>query len=303
MSRQERRQFLMRELVQAEHFLSTTAGHPLMEPQFKNRVERIRAELAKLPVSGAAAQTVLFFTGPSVQGSRAIDAELVAESLGPFLEMVKIQYVATKHGSVGERGPLRDENEARLMLTGTPRGSFGLELSAPETDDLFPNELLSEVLVRITRLLEGASRSDEDFLLALDDIAERTLAKAPAFFDVLTKFGADLTMQTGDIRFALSQNDIARASQRVHASKSSEEDIKLAGVFRGAVLDRWRFDFRSEDGTVLSGRIDPGRSEEDVSAWLQLANEKCVALIRQVTRIAPSGATRNTHVLVDLQPA
>ncbi len=300
MSKREQRQFLQRELLQAEHFLKLSSGHPLMEPQFAQRANALRAELATLPEDGLEARTVLFFTGKPVSGSAGIDAQFVSSVLQPFLEMVKSQYAADKHGSVGERGPRKDEDEARLMLTGTPRGSFGLELSAPHSDDLFAEERLASVLVQLTRVIEAAGESDEGFLLNLDNIEERAFHRLPDFFKVLKDEEADLRMQTGDIELTMTQERVARAFERVSSSHTTDKEVEVHGVFRGATLDTWRFDFRTEEGEQISGRLSPDLDEDRVAEMFSLANKGTTAKLRQITTVLPGGAMRRRFVLLDL---
>src|SRR5436309_8396497 len=150
MSAFSQRSFVQSQMVEMDRLLDLAGGDPLMGPGLRQRKEELARELQTLPAAGKQPRTVLFFTGQPVVGTRGIDAEFAAKVLEPFLEMVKTQYAATKHGNVGARGPRRDEAEAKLLLTGLPRGSFGLELSQPEPQDLFTGEHLGDVLVRLT---------------------------------------------------------------------------------------------------------------------------------------------------------
>ena len=302
MNGREARRFFSRQLTETHRLHKMVEDHPLMGPLMAQREAEYVEELAKLPVAGAEARTVLFFTGKPVVGSSAIDAKFVAEALNPFLEIVKSQYAAEKHGPVGQRGPRKDEDEARLMLTGTPRGSFGLELSPPQTDDLFAEDTLSSVLIHVTRLMEAAGESDEGFLLNLDDISPRTFTHVPKFFKVLQDFGADLRMQTGDIEFQLTQDQIRQAYERVNSSKTVEETLTVPGSYRGALLDTWRFDFRREDSSLISGRIDGDLSEDDVAGWAALVNKPSVATILETTTITSGGALRRRYILKSLEP-
>src|SRR4051794_25700659 len=128
MSQRESRRFAARQILEVERLRTLASGHPIMEPLLRQREQELRGALSNQPTERPDARTVLFFSGKPVRGSAAIDAQFVAAVLNPFLEMVKSQYSTLKHGNVGERGPRRDDDEARLLLSGTPRGSFGLEL-------------------------------------------------------------------------------------------------------------------------------------------------------------------------------
>src|ERR1043165_7187883 len=121
MTPREKRRFLRRQIAESERLKELAGDHPLMGPLVAQRADEFKTELETLPAGGREARTVLFFTGDPVQGTKGIDAHFASTVLLPFLEMVKSEYAAEKHGQVGERGPRRDEDEARLLLTGLPR--------------------------------------------------------------------------------------------------------------------------------------------------------------------------------------
>src|SRR5579862_761589 len=300
MTKRENRRFLQRQIVELERLKPFTTGHPLMEPLRTQREEAFRAELAQNPAGGSEARTVLFYTGKPVHGSQGIDAQFAAEVLSPFLEMVKTEYSATKHGRVGERGPRKDEHEARLMLTGLPRGSFGLELSEGPSDDLFAEEHLSSVLVRVTDLLASAGKSDEDFVHALDRVSPRVYGRVGDFFKTLNDSQANIRMQTGDLEFELDQPGISQALSRASSIQTVEEQIDVPGVFRGATLDTWRFDFHSDTGETLNGRLSEGLSEADVVSMLTLTTKQCVARLKQTKTTTRGGIVRTRYELLNL---
>ena len=185
MSTPDDRAFLQAQIAETDRLLEMTGDHPLMAPPLRQRASELREKLQHLPSAHATPRTVLFFAGSPVQGSRGIDAQFASSVLQPYLEMVKTQYAATKHGHVGARGRRRDESEAKLLLTGMPRGSFGLELSKPTQDDLFSAETLSEVLVCLTEVIKSAAESDEGFAHAFASTSARVLDRLRDFFKVV----------------------------------------------------------------------------------------------------------------------
>ena len=301
MTTREKKRFLKREIAGSERLKDLVGGHPLMGPLLQQREEELRAELSAMPPGGREPRTVLFFTGAPVFGSRGIDAQFAATVLHPFLEMVKSEYSAEKHGAVGERGPRKDENEARLLLTGLPRGSFGLELAQPESEDLFAGQQLSDVLVRLTDLLSAAGKSDEDFVHALEDISPRVYGRLPEFFKALRDNGANIRMQTGDLEFELDQESIAGALDRVRSVHTTESEEKMHGRFRGATLDSWKFDFRSADGETISGRISSDLQEARVAQMLAVTNQPCVARFKVTKVTTQGGAVRTKYELINLE--
>jgi hypothetical protein len=300
MTSREKRRFLKRQIAESERLKELAGDHPLMGPLVAQREEEFRQELQDLPAGGREARTVLFFTGDPVYGSKGIDAHFASTVLLPFLEMVKSEYVAEKHGHVGERGPRRDEDEARLLLTGLPRGSFGLELSHPESEDLFAEEQLSNVLVKLTELFSSAGKSDEDFVHALEEVSPRVYARLPEFFKSIHDHGANIRMQTGDLEFALDKDRVSDAFIRVSSVHTIENEVEKEGVFRGATLDTWKFDFRTDNGETITGRLGADLSEATVADMLKLTNRPSIARFKETKITTQGGAVRTRYELLNV---
>ena len=126
-----------------------------------------------MPLGSKEAKAVLFFSGGPVQGSIGIDASFTGRVLEPFQSMVMADYADRWHGTVGSRGRRFGEEDSRLLLTALPRGSFGLELSRAEQDELFTEDQLADTLAHVTKLVESSARSDEDFAAELDQTEPR----------------------------------------------------------------------------------------------------------------------------------
>jgi hypothetical protein len=300
MTPREERRFLRRQIAESERLKGFAADHPLMGPLIAQREDELRQQLKDLPAGGREARTVLFFTGDPVYGSKGIDAHFASTVLLPFLEMVKSEYAAEKHGQVGERGPRKDEDEARLLLTGLPRGSFGLELSHPQSEDLFAEEQLSNVLVRLTELFSSAGKSDEDFVHALEEVSPRVYARLPEFFKSIHDHGANIRMQTGDLEFALDRDHVSEAFTRVNSVQQVESEVEKEGVFRGATLDTWKFDFRTNDDETITGRLAADLGEETVANMLKLTNRPCLARLKETKITTQGGAVRTRYELLNV---
>lgn len=300
MTPREERRFLKRQIAESERLKGFAADHPLMGPLIAQREDELRQQLKDLPAGGREARTVLFFTGDPVYGSKGIDAHFASTVLLPFLEMVKSEYAAEKHGQVGERGPRKDQDEARLLLTGLPRGSFGLELSHPQSEDLFAEEQLSNVLVRLTELFSSAGKSDEDFVHALEEVSPRVYARLPEFFKSIHDHGANIRMQTGDLEFALDRDHVSEAFTRVNSVQQVEREVEKEGVFRGATLDTWKFDFRTNDDEMITGRLAADLGEATVANMLKLTNRPSLARLKETKITTQGGAVRTRYELLNV---
>ena len=302
MSTTDKRAFLQTQLVEMNRLLKSAANDPIMTLALRKRQESLERQMKETPSEPSQPRTVLFFAAP-VLGSQGIDAHFAASVLQPFLEMVKTQYSAQKHGRVGAREPRKDESEARLLLTGLPRGSFGLELSRPHSADFIAAGQLSDVLVRLTEVLASAADTDERFAFALDKISPRVLPRLKEFLDVVASQDAYLRVESGELKVSIPRDRLELARERVGAAKTTDRTVEMEGVFRGATLDSSRFDFRPNGGEVIIGRIGDEVEDDTVGAMLSLVNKPSRAELREITITTRDGIQRHRYELLSLQPS
>ena len=285
-----------------DDFLSWAGDHPLMGPALRERREEFRQKGQALPSATAEPRAVLFFTGDPVEGTQGIEVDFMTKVLEHFQQMVKTQYAFTKHGRVSDRARQRGGTEAKLLLTGTPRGSFGLELSQPRATDLFAGSQLSESLVRLTQLIRAAGENDESFGVELEQVTPRVLARLRRFFKVLADSNAALRLESGDLSVSLDHERVTQAADRVAAVVAKPEKIELIGQFRGATLDTWRFDFRTADGRNVSGRLADDVTEEKAAEMNAFTNRHCVGLFQRISVTARGGLAKERFELISLSP-
>lgn len=303
MTTRRQREHLKSQLIETDRLRELVADDPFMSTSLEVRREELEEQLGALPVGEKEARTVLFFAGDPVLGSMGIDANFAGQVLVPFQNMVMADYAHRHHGAVGSRGPRSGESQSRLLLTGLPRGSFGLELTKADGDELFEEDQLADTLAHVTRLVESASRSDEDFAAELDDTAPRVIQNLRDFLGVVSKANAALSLESGDARCALTPAVASDAFERVSDTVTSEEEIEVPGVFRGVLLDSWRYDFNDEHGHKLSGRLDDELSAETVAEWSrEYFDRACVARLLKTTVVFKNGRMRTSYKLLDLHP-
>src|SRR5207237_4865112 len=108
------------------------------------------------------------------------------------------------------------------------------------------------------------------------------------------------SMLSGNVQCDLSEMDVNRALERVRAADTKEEDVDLRGVFRGATLDTWRFDFRTENGQVISGRLGAGLSSEDAREMLKLIDKPSTDRVHRISVTTQTGTLRTRYALLSL---
>jgi hypothetical protein len=302
MTNRAHREFLKAQLVDVQHLRDISRDHPIMAIALEERETELRAKLENLPLGSKEARTVLFFSGAPVQGSVGIDASFAGRILEPFQSMVMADYADRWHGSVGTRGRRTGEADSRLLLTALPRGSFGLELVRADNDELFEEAQLADTLAHVTKLVESASRSDEDFASELNETAPRVIQNLREFLEVVSRGKAGLRLESGDFRCSMNPIEAHEAYDRVAGTITKDEPIQMPGVLKGVLLESWKFDFVSSDGLTIGGKIDENLTEEQVIRLnSEFFNQRCIASFVKTTVLFKNGRIRTTYVLGALQ--
>lgn len=301
MTTRSQREFLKVQLLETQRLKEMAGDHPLMSVAYAEREKELAQRISELPYGNKEARTVLFFSGEPVQGSFGIDATFAGRVLEPFQSMVMADYADRWHGVVGRRGRRSGEAQSRLLLTGLPRGSFGLELTRADNDELFEEGQLADTLAHVTRLVEASARSDEDFAAELDSTAPRVIQNLRGFLEVISKNKAGLRLETGDFRCSVDPVQANEAFQRVAGTITNEESVQESGVFKGVLLDSWKFDFLTDANHSVGGKIDDDLTEEQVVALnREFFNERCVATLLKTTVLFKNGRVRTTYQLKGL---
>lgn len=303
MTTRAEREFLKVQLLEIQRLKEMAGNHPLMSVSFAERERELMAKIAALPLGHKEARTVLFFSGEPVQGSLGIDASFAGRVLEPFQSMVMADYADRWHGVVGTRGRRSGETQSRLLLTGLPRGSFGLELTRAANDELFEEGQLADTLAHVTKLVEASARSDEDFAAELEETAPRVIQNLREFLEIIAKGKAGLRLESGDFRCTMNPIEANEAFNRVAGTITQDEPVKIPGAFKGVLLESWRFDFVTDENHSLGGKIDENLTEEQVIALnRQFFNERCVASLLKTTVLFKNGRVRTTYTLKGLEP-
>ena len=77
-----------------------------------------------------------------------------------------------------------------------------------------------------------------------------------------------------------------------------------SGVFRGALLDSWKFDFVKDDEHKISGKLEENLTVEAVEALSRsFLNRRCMAGVLKTTVLFRNGRIRTSYVLTNLESA
>jgi len=302
MTTRGQRDFLKVQLLDTQRLKGMAGQHPLMSVAFAERERELNEQIAAIPLGSKESRAVLFFSGEPVHGSLGIDATFASRVLEPFQNMVMADYADRWHGKVGDRGRRHGEAQSRLLLTGLPRGSFGLELARAENDDLFVDGELADTLAHVTRLVDAAARSDEDFAAELGESAPRVVQNLKSFLEVIAKGKAGLRLESGDYRCEMTPVQANGAFIRVAETTASDETVLVSGILKGVLLESWEFDFSSDDAEVIAGKIADSLTEDQVIAFnREFFNQRCVATLVKTTVVFRNGRVRTTYRLTGVE--
>lgn len=296
------REYITVQLLETQRMLKMLGNHPVMSASLKQKEKNLLEQLEKIPVDKKDTRVVLLFSGYPVKGSIGIDAAFIGKVAVPFQSMVTAEFAHRVDGRVGKRGALNKQDESRLFLTALPRGSFGIELSKLESNDLFEDNQMSDSLSHVTKLIESSSKSDEDFAAELDGTTPRTINSLKEFFKVVSDDQAGVTIESGGIRCELTPVEVKSGYERVSGTITTEAPKTVNGVLKGILLESWKFDFMDEEGNTITGRIDENLTEEQVSEFItKHFNKPCKALLKEGKVLFKNGRERISYILTAIE--
>jgi len=303
MTTRGQREFLKVQLLDTQRMLSLASGHPVMSAAFTERERDLKEQIEAIPLGSKESRAILFFTGEPVVGSLGIDAVFASRVIEPFQKMVMADYANRWHGKVGNRGRRHGEASSRLLLSGLPRGSFGLELTRAANDDLFVENELADTITHVTRLVDASVRSDEDFAAELDNAAPRVVQNLKSFLEVIAKGKAGLRLESGDLRSVMSPTQAADAFNRVSETTTHETTERVTGLLKGVLLESWEFNFSTDDGASIAGKIGQELSDEQVIEFgRKYFNDRCLATLEKTTVVFKNGRSRVSYKLANIEP-
>jgi hypothetical protein len=296
------REQIARELAGLQSLLHETPDDPFSKPLLESRIRTLQDELLSEETVPFVPETELLFSGKAVFGSIGIDAKFAGHVLHSYQDMLNTHYAAKRHGHVGKQGRLRGEKEARLYLTGLPRGSFGFVLAQPHSDDLFSASQVNESMEQLASLLEASALGDDNFAETVANFHPRVLKSLGRFLYCLSLQDASVTIRAGRKQTSLSLNQIHEAHTRAVSAKAERKVETIDGVFKGVLLESWRFDFLPEKGPLITGLIAEDVTDEQAKEMNEFFDKPATAELMSSYVVTRSGASRPTYVLKNLTP-
>lgn len=304
--------FLKLQSVQLRQLLDRAGEGSVTHMQLAVRLEAIENRLAeanKLPGNLFTKETIdlpraaLFLRGSLVQGSEGIRPSLAGHALIQYEGMFVEQALHDEREAAKADGRQRRPRGAplpKLLFTGTPRGSFGLEFTPQIPEDASFAYLHAQSLENVANALTRVAENDsEDVNTTLSNIPQRVIPYLKRFFSELAKCDAELRLAfSNKPSTMLGSENIKKAAERLDR-QVVVDDISIDGVFRGVTRETGHFDLRPNEGMVISGFIADELTEEDVERIDKLTNKPCKSRIERTTITKIPGSVNYTYVLLD----
>lgn len=267
---------LKAQIVDTERLLEMVIDHPLMAAGITEKLNNLKNELENLPKSIIDPKVQLLFSGNAVIGSQGIKSSFISKTLKPFQEMVKTQAALVRFGKVGQRGQTKKGPNTDLYLTALPVGSFGVELSQLQTDQLFDGEEISDAMKQVIHLVNSTSLDDETFETAIENTPKRNLSNLKKFLKEVYKEKSLLKMECGELGIEIPEEKVVEAYTRVSETIDEQNEEFVSGIFRGILLDSGKFEMQDNEGNKISGFISQELSEEELVNYdKEYLNKQC----------------------------
>lgn len=249
------------------------------------------------------ASTALFFGGKPVIGSRGIQAEFASRVLDDYRDSV-INMWASAGGEVASRGPVADQDSARLHVTELLHGSVGFLIEEIDLKalPLFPSPLKQAADAIDDLIVSVAKESDEDFEKGLDQLHPRVFRAVERLIKNLHQAEATIRVVDESHDEALTSQDVDKAYVRLEATSIEEEQFTEDGLLIGLLPYGERFEFRRQGGQLITGKVSPSLSEmylkrlleeQAINKWWKASFER-----REIRRF---GRSTEKFLLLNLQ--
>ncbi|KAA0991179.1 hypothetical protein [Dyadobacter aurulentus] len=294
-------QNLKAQIADTESLLELVGDHPIMSVGLNERLNTLKEELDTLPQESFEPSIELLFSGNAVVGSRGIKSLFISKALSPFQEMLKTQAALERFGKVGKRGKARNAVNTDLYLTALPSGSFGVELTQLQMNDIFDSIDVSKAMKSVMSLINDSATSDEVFEEAVEKTPKRNLNNLKKFLKEIAEENSFLKMESGEVGVTLSREQVYDAFERVSAADTEEEELFINAIFRGLLLDSGRFEIQTEDGGKISGFISYDLDEDQLIEYDHtFLNQECQIHLRIHKTRFKTGNEKTEYELLEI---
>jgi hypothetical protein len=276
-------EFLRAEKAELEALIAGCDPDDVSRIGFESRLAEVEEALASTAVPvGRLAEAKVLFRGTPVVGTRGIEAAFAGPAIESFQKLVSKVSAARSGRRLGERGPIPGAGDSRLFITDTVPGSFGFVLrEMPDQAQLIDTSPLAMSVDQAVDLLARAASSDDAFADAAVEADPAVLDQLDDFLHLVSERGATVRVVSGDVVASLEDPDVMNAArERAHSRRTEERDLPQHGVLLGILPTARRFELRTTDGTVISGRLG---QDIEIAVAQQLVGQGVAGRLHVVT--------------------
>ena len=249
------------------------------------------------------ASTALFFGGKPVIGSRGIQAEFASQVLDDYRDSVINMWASTDR-EIASRGPVPDQDSAKLHVTELLHGSVGFLIEEIDLKavPLFATPLKKAADAVDELIVSLAKETEEKFERDLDQIHPRVFKAIERLVKGLHQAEATIRLVDESLDETLTGQDVDRAYTRLEDTYVNEDRFTEDGLLIGLLPYGERFEFRRAGGQLVTGKVSPALSEmylrrileeQAINKWWKATIER-----REIRRF---GRSRESFMLLDLQ--
>lgn len=294
-------QSLKTQIIETERLLNLVINHPIMSISLGEKLENLNNELNNLPKESFEPKVELLFSGNAVSGAEGIKVNFLNKVIRPFQELIKTQVAIISFTKKIKRKELA--NKSTLYLTALPRGSFGIELSQLDKNDLMDDIEVSESIKEVIRIIEKTATSDEEFEKIVESHPKIILKNLSTFLKAISDENSILKIQSNELYTEINSENISLAYERVSKTINEETDLVISGIFKGLLLESAKFEIISSTGDYISGFISPDLNEETLIDYQKefLNKEAQFLLSKNETRFK-NGNLKISYELKEILP-
>ncbi len=253
-------QMLASEIAQVEDILRELPKERWLErASFESRLKSLKEEIAKVEQTPIRNRAIITFRGSPVFGTHGILVDFASKASGALNDAVT-SIAASLAENLRYRGPIPDKDKNKLLITNIARGSFGFELEVPNNgeDTLIPIETnASLALEKIIELFEYSLNDDiEQLSEIVQEIHPRAVKKVVEFLDTLKSNNAWFAFEYKNKRVKYPNIEwVEKTIELLDEDNINEVEESFSGMFQGFLPDSRTFEFKTESGETIKGKI------------------------------------------------
>ena len=237
----------------------------------------------------------LTFNGKPVVDSQGIYADFASDAVNAFRKAVAS--LAASQGTVlGERGVLPNQDDYRLLVTGTSHGSFGFELeeaTEPQPSLLGEDSPVQVALSRAKGIFESLVSDEEAIADAIAETDDRALNDVRGFLQLMVDNEAVCSLSHKNRTFRFRDfRQVEQGLSKLGRENIQEGRTELHGRFLGFLPQHRTAEFEVESGEILFCRV--GQTIRDA----QNINTNLGERVKVNTSFRQVGKTRPRYTIV-----